>query len=644
MIEQVSPRSSFLREKHNRENNIQPSVYKVQDRAPRYGSLGSVSVKHRREKEVPKEVLTPRSSFLREKHNRENNIQSSVYKVQDRAPRYGSLGSVSVKHRREKEVPKEVLTPRSAFLREKYNRENKVRGTAPGFGRLGSLPATGGYEKVKVKHIRENEVPTQVLTEVLSEVLPPGSSFLREKSNSKSFIGSGIGQGIGQAILQSAKELVEGSTTPGIREVATVVSILVNLIADKQDNVKSTEASLRRCRSIITMLNRASKLIGKGGETTGRAERILMEDVYDAIFDIVELIKMYRSKNRISQLMMSTLFKKRQEEMGAVVDSAIIGLQLGLHVQVGTDVKELKGVCQDYMGEYASKSLAESRKTRRQRKLDQLEIPADHLVITEELIGKGGFGDVFLADYNGRNAAAKVISINLGDDSQRKSFMLELGIMNRLRSPYTVNVYGAVTSLSNKLVIVMELLPGGDLRTLLKSGDQITGERSRQLIRDICSGMAFLHTNKTIHGDVKSANILLDGNGRAKIADFGTAKWANHTMSTGLATFTNSLNTQMSLAWSAPEVLDSTGSTYASDVYSFGVVVWEIISRELPWSDVQHPRDIYISVVIKGLRLVFPEDSPTEISNMAELCWSGEASDRPTFDFLLENMKSNGWK
>lgn len=54
--------------------------------------------------------------------------------------------------------------------------------------------------------------------------------------------------------------------------------------------------------------------------------------------------------------------------------------------------------------------MAEARSARRRRKLEQIEIPEDHVVVTDELLGKGGFGDVFLADLNGRNAAAKVLS------------------------------------------------------------------------------------------------------------------------------------------------------------------------------------------------------------------------------------------
>ena len=62
------------------------------------------------------------------------------------------------------------------------------------------------------------------------------------------------------------------------------------------------------------------------------------------------------------------------------------------------------------MEEAQSKALAEARKARRQRKLDQIEIPEANLTITDELLGTGGFGEVYLADYNGRNAAARYYS------------------------------------------------------------------------------------------------------------------------------------------------------------------------------------------------------------------------------------------
>lgn len=56
----------------------------------------------------------------------------------------------------------------------------------------------------------------------------------------------------------------------------------------------------------------------------------------------------------------------------------------------------------------AASEVARTRRARRQRKLDQLEIPEGEVSISEELLGTGGFGSVFLADYLGRNVAAKV--------------------------------------------------------------------------------------------------------------------------------------------------------------------------------------------------------------------------------------------
>lgn len=96
--------------------------------------------------------------------------------------------------------------------------------------------------------------------------------------------------------------------------------------------------------------------------------------------------------------------------------------------------------------------------------------------------------------------------------------MRELEAMTRLRSPHTVNVYGAVTSRTDRLILVMELLSGGDLRTLLKRAEEpLPEEQARRIVGDISAGMAFLHSKSTVHGDLKSANVLFDGNGRAKV-------------------------------------------------------------------------------------------------------------------------------
>ena len=164
-------------------------------------------------------------------------------------------------------------------------------------------------------------------------------------------------------------------------------------------------------------------------------------------------------------------------------------------------------------------------------------------MLTDVLLGKGGFGEVYLADYSGVNAAAKVLKIGSdqaqeydlyefdsvadGEDrarqlelqaNQRKMFFRELQAMIRLKSPHTVQVFGAITSRKDRFVLVMELMPGGDLLTLLRqAGERLPEVRERSIMKYICSGMAFLHNRGVIHGDLKSANVLFDSAGTAKV-------------------------------------------------------------------------------------------------------------------------------
>ena len=87
----------------------------------------------------------------------------------------------------------------------------------------------------------------------------------------------------------------------------------------------------------------------------------------------------------------------------------------------------------------------------------------------------------------GRPNRFKTLDQNVGhDDSRRKAFWRELQAMIRLRSPHTVHVYGAIRSRRDRLVLVMELLPGGDLRALLKDAAKpLAEEHARRIIGDV---------------------------------------------------------------------------------------------------------------------------------------------------------------
>lgn len=184
-------------------------------------------------------------------------------------------------------------------------------------------------------------------------------------------------------------------------------------------------------------------------------------------------------------------------------------------------------------------SAEELKGARRRRSMDEITIPDKYITVTDEVLGRGGFATVFLGDYNGRNVAIKLQPLHVdlseregGEKSETGSraqdadygstrgvFVRELAAMMRLRNPYVVHLFGAIVGSGNRIGLVMELMSGGDLRLLLSRADEPLPDRvARQIIEDICAGVSFLHSKETVHGDLKSANVLLDWENRAKVS------------------------------------------------------------------------------------------------------------------------------
>ena len=83
-------------------------------------------------------------------------------------------------------------------------------------------------------------------------------------------------------------------------------------------------------------------------------ERVLLEEVHDAVYDLAELIKTYQNKNRLTQVLTSTLFKRRQDELNAVIDRAIWGLHVSaVHHIVRHHIQY--GLCLDFVASCAKK-------------------------------------------------------------------------------------------------------------------------------------------------------------------------------------------------------------------------------------------------------------------------------------------------
>jgi len=185
-------------------------------------------------------------------------------------------------------------------------------------------------------------------------------------------------------------------------------------------------------------------------------------------------------------------------------------------------------------------------------------------------------------------------------------------------------------------MIVMEYLEHGSLYDLLHNETMaMEGDLALLILRDISQGIRFLHSAspKVIHGDLKSANILVDRNFRAKVADFGLAN-QNHATGTRF--------------WMAPELLrGESGTTAASDVYSFGIILYEVYSRRDPYDNEKDVMDVLRMVCDKTTRKrpEAPTSMPDKVKALMADCLEDDPARRPTFEEIdkrLQRIESDG--
>ncbi|KAL2348030.1 hypothetical protein Fmac_002030 [Flemingia macrophylla] len=177
-----------------------------------------------------------------------------------------------------------------------------------------------------------------------------------------------------------------------------------------------------------------------------------------------------------------------------------------------------------------------------------------------QLIGRGTFGHVYLG-FNcdsGEMCAMKEVTL-FADDAKSRESAKQLG------------------QVDDKLYIYLEYVSGGSIYKLLQQYGQLGEIAIRNYTRQIVLGLAYLHAKNTVHRDIKGANILVDPNGRVKLADFGMAKH--------ISGQSCPLSSKGSPYWMAPEVIkNSGGCNLAVDIWSLGCTVLEMATTKPPWS------------------------------------------------------------
>ncbi|KAG9394616.1 Protein tyrosine kinase [Carpediemonas membranifera] len=248
-----------------------------------------------------------------------------------------------------------------------------------------------------------------------------------------------------------------------------------------------------------------------------------------------------------------------------------------------------------------------------------IEYTHDQLELCE-IIGQGGFGNVFRGDLLGTPCAVKESIVRHMGPSGLRNVVKELAIHSSLVHPGVIQLLGFVR-LDGKLLICLELADGS-LYDLIHSNETLPWSRRWDIAASIAQTLAFIYLRGVQHRDLKSKNILMVGD-RCKISDFGTSREA--------IVSTASTVPQYTPAWAAPERF-SWQFTEKSDVYSFGVVMWELATREKPFAGME--LDAIVKSILSGERLQFPADTPAEFATIAMRCWAPDPEHRPSFEEL----------
>jgi eukaryotic-like serine/threonine-protein kinase len=226
-------------------------------------------------------------------------------------------------------------------------------------------------------------------------------------------------------------------------------------------------------------------------------------------------------------------------------------------------------------------------------------------------IGEGGMANVYLAFDNilKRQVAIKVLRGDLATDEKFvRRFQREALSASSLSHHNIVQIYG-VGEDDGDYYIVMEYVPGKNLKQLLKKREKLTVHEVVDIMLQITSAMGAAHDNLIIHRDLKPQNILIKDDGEIKITDFGIAMALNATQ----LTQTNSA--MGSVHYFPPEQANGKGATLKSDVYSLGIMMYELLTGILPFRG-----DNAVEIALKHLKEPFPNirDEYPEIPQSVE--------------------------
>lgn len=281
-------------------------------------------------------------------------------------------------------------------------------------------------------------------------------------------------------------------------------------------------------------------------------------------------------------------------------------------------------------------------------------------ITLKNIIARGTFGTVHKGVYKGQDVAVKLLE--WGEENTmkksevqyyRNQFRQEVAVWHKLDHPNVTMFIGASMGNSdlripssvqgdegfhhvpnNACCVVVEYLAGGTLKDYLirNRRKKLSYKVVVELALDVSRGLAYLHSQKIAHRDVKTENMLLDKQRRVKIADFGVAR----VEASNPKDMTGDTGTP---GYMAPEILDGKPYNKKCDVYSFGICLWEIYCCDMPYLTLSFA-DMTSAVVHQNLRPEMPKCCPHGLADIMRKCWDANPEKRPSMAEVVRMLEA----
>ena len=210
----------------------------------------------------------------------------------------------------------------------------------------------------------------------------------------------------------------------------------------------------------------------------------------------------------------------------------------------------------------------------------------------EELVGTGGMSSVYRAHDRllERDVALKVLHQEFTADTDYvERFRREARSVAQLSHPNIVTVIDRGEQ-DGRQYIVFEYVKGENLKALVQRVGPLPEEEAVRLALQIARALGFAHDNGLVHRDVKPQNVLLNGDGQAKVTDFGIAR------SLDVGGLTQTGTVMGTSDYIAPEQARGSQVDAQSDIYSLGTVLYELLTGEVPF-----PGDNFVAVAMRHI-------------------------------------------